>query len=186
MKKNLILLMLISLVTICSCQKQDSATDQELAQRKLKLDSRENALDERMSALDDKVKALDERVKVLAANQKAMANGAANPTNIQGQTLDAAQVQAERERTIQEFSSQIKGLNINASKVKAEREKARQRALQQSQSQRRPKAVQIPSGAVFPAPETGSQPQSSEPETTAATPSLVTENPSPTPSPTPQ
>ena len=44
MKKILILSMLISFMIICSCQKQDSAAEQELAQRKTQLDARENAL----------------------------------------------------------------------------------------------------------------------------------------------
>ena len=74
MKKIFILPTFISLVMICSCQKQDSAAEQELAQRKTELDARENALDERMNALDDRVKALDATVKILAENQKAMAN----------------------------------------------------------------------------------------------------------------
>jgi chromosome segregation ATPase len=107
MKKILILSMLISFMIICSCQKQDSAAEQELAQRKTQLDARENALDERMNALDEKVKALDQRVRVLAENQKAMANAGISLNAGQGQTPDPAQQQAERER-IQQFSAEMR------------------------------------------------------------------------------
>ena len=49
----------ISLAIFWSCQKQDSAAEQQLAQRKTELDAREKALDERE-------KALAERQKVVA------------------------------------------------------------------------------------------------------------------------
>ena len=61
MKKNLILSMIISFAMICSCQKQDSAPEQQLAQRKTELDPRETALIERLNALDEKVNALDKQ-----------------------------------------------------------------------------------------------------------------------------
>jgi hypothetical protein len=59
MKKLFALSMFISLAIIFSCQKQDSAAEQQLAQRKTELDAREKALDERE-------KALEERAKVVA------------------------------------------------------------------------------------------------------------------------
>ena len=71
MKKIFILSTVISFAMICSCQKQDAAAEQQLAQRKVELDAREDALDERMNALDERVNALDERVKALAENEKA-------------------------------------------------------------------------------------------------------------------
>ena len=70
MKKIFILSMIISFAMICSCQKQDSAAEQELAQRKTELDARETALNERINALDEKVKALDERVKFVRRKRK--------------------------------------------------------------------------------------------------------------------
>ena len=48
--------MLIPLAMICSCQKQDSAAEQQLAQRKAELDTREKALDEREKALAEREK----------------------------------------------------------------------------------------------------------------------------------
>jgi hypothetical protein len=167
---------------ICSCQKQDSAAEQELAQRKTELDARENALDERMNALD-------ETVKTLAENQKAMANAETSLTGVQDETPDPAQVQAERER-IQQFSAEMRTRVADPSRLnsaRAEKEKRaqerlapRQRALDGSQTQKQRKTKMF-SGAVFPAPAA----PSSTVETTAPTQSPAVEASSPTPSPTP-
>ena len=51
MKKTFVLSLLIPFVLVCSCQKQDSTAEQQLAQRKTELDAREKALDEREKAL---------------------------------------------------------------------------------------------------------------------------------------
>jgi hypothetical protein len=51
MKKTFALSLLISLALVCSCQKQDSTAEQQLAQRKTEVDAREKALDEREKAL---------------------------------------------------------------------------------------------------------------------------------------
>ena len=190
MKKIFILPTFISLAMICSCQKQDSAAEQELAQRKTELDARENALDERMNALDGRVKALDETVKILAENQKAMANAETSLNGVQGETPDPAQVQAERER-IQQFSTEMRARVADPSRLNSERAEKdrraqerlaqRQRALDGSQSQKQRKSNMFP-GAVFPAPAA----PSSTVETTAPTQSPATEAASPTQSPTPQ
>ena len=182
MKKMFILPIVISFATICSCQKQDSAAEQELAQRKTELDARENALDERMNALDGKVKALDETVKILAENQKAMANAETSLNGVQGETPDPAQVQAERER-IQQFATEMRAKVADPARLsseRAEKEKRtqerlaqRQRALDGSQTQKQQKS-KLFSGAVFPAADAGSP-----------TPSPAVEASSPTPSPTP-
>src|SRR3989454_6203060 len=57
MKKLFVLSMLISFAMVCSCQKQDSAAEPQLAQRKAELDAREKALDEREKALAEREKA---------------------------------------------------------------------------------------------------------------------------------
>ena len=49
--------MLIPFGIICSCQKQDLAAEQQLAQRKAELEAREKALDEREKALAEREKA---------------------------------------------------------------------------------------------------------------------------------
>jgi hypothetical protein len=185
MKKIFILPMLISFAMICSCQKQDSAAEQELAQRKAEMDAREKALDEKLSALDERVNGLDRRVKALAEKQNATANTGTNPSDVQGETPDPAQAQAERERAIQQFSAQIRSMIPNDSRMKADHDKKRQSALEQLQSQRQPKS-KMSSGAVFPAPEAASPTAPPAVEAASQTPSSAVEATSPTQSPTPQ
>ena len=189
MKKIFILPTFISLAMICSCQKQDSVAEQELAQRKTELDARENRLDERMSELGEKVKALDERVKVLAENQKAMANAGTSLNGVQSETSDPAQEQAERERIQQLYTEMRARMADPAQRSSARAEKdrrtqerlaQRQRTLEGSKTQKQRKSNMF-SGAVFPAPAT----PPSTLETTAPTPSPATEAASPNPSPTP-
>ena len=105
MKKIFVLSMLVSLAMICSCQKKESATEQQLAQRKTELDAREEELAERKSALDERERALDEREKSLA--EKATMNTRMNPTDAQGRVPDPAQVEAEKERMIQQLSAMV-------------------------------------------------------------------------------
>jgi hypothetical protein len=54
MKKTLALSLLIPFALVCSCEKQDSTAEQQLAQRKTELDAREKALDEREKALAER------------------------------------------------------------------------------------------------------------------------------------
>ena len=56
MKKILALSLLIPFALVCSCQKQDSTAEQQLAQRKTELDAREKVLDEREKALAEREK----------------------------------------------------------------------------------------------------------------------------------
>jgi prefoldin subunit 5 len=104
MKKVFVLLMLVSLAIICACQKKDSAVEQQLTQRKAELAAREEELAERLNSLDEKMNSLNQRVKELAEKETA-ANARTNPTDLQGQTADLAQLQAEKERIIQQLSS---------------------------------------------------------------------------------
>jgi chaperonin cofactor prefoldin len=172
MKKILILSMLVPFAMICSCQKQDSGAEQELAQRKTELDSREEALNERVNALGEKVNALDERVKALAEREQATGNRTI-PPGVQGQTPDPAQVKAERDR-VQQLAAEMRALVPDDSKMKAESDRARRHALEKLQSQSQPKS-KMSGGAVYPAPEA-----------TSPTPSPEVEANSPTLSPTPQ
>ena len=104
---------------ICSCQKQDSAAEQQLAQQKAKLDAREKALDERVNALDERVNVLNGIVNSLAEKQNAMANVRTIPTDPQTQISDPAQVQAERDAAIQQFSAAIRARIPDRSQVTA-------------------------------------------------------------------
>ena len=109
MKKMSVLSMLISFALICSCQKQDSAPEQQLAERKTEPEARETALTpliERLDALDEKVNALDKKVKALFEKEQATLNAGTTgttATGVQGQTPDPAEVIAERDRAIQQF-----------------------------------------------------------------------------------
>jgi acetylornithine deacetylase/succinyl-diaminopimelate desuccinylase-like protein len=119
MKTFWILSVLISFAMICSCQKQDSAAEQQLAQQKAKLDAHEKALDERVNALDKRVNVLNGMVNALAEKQKAMANVRTIPTDPQTQISDPAQVQAERDAAIQQFSAEIRARIPDHSQVPA-------------------------------------------------------------------
>ena len=171
MKKIFILSVLIAFAMTCSCQKQDSAAERQLAQRQTELDARETALEERQ-------KALDERVNALAEKQKATMNARMNPTAVQGQIPDSAQ-EAEKQRMIQQLSTMIP----DPAKVKAgdptkqERPAPRQLGPEdlQRQWQHNLDKAKMSGKVVFPAAEVGSP-----------TPSPAVEATSPSPSATPQ
>jgi hypothetical protein len=185
MKKMFVLSMLICFAMICSCQKQDSAADQQLAQRKTELDAREDALIERLNALDEKVNALDKRLHALAEkNEKSKANVQTIPPDAQSQDVirDEAQTKAERDRRIEEFRAEIRARIPNPSKVtagdpaKQARPAPRQLGPEdlQRQWQQNLDKAKMSRKAVFPAAEAGSP-----------TPSPAVEATSPSPSPTP-
>ena len=90
--------MIISFAMICSCQKQDSAAEQQLAQRKAELDARE--------------KALDEREKAVSEWEKAMTKFRAIPSDLQSRkpAVDPEQAKAERERRIQQLPPELQAL----------------------------------------------------------------------------
>jgi hypothetical protein len=121
MKKFWVLSVIIAFAMICSCQKQDSAAEQQLPQRKTEVDARDTALIERLNALDEKVDALDKKVKTLSEKGQTTFNagttdtGVQGHTAVQGQTPDPAEVTAERDRAIQQF----RALLPNPSRVRA-------------------------------------------------------------------
>jgi hypothetical protein len=174
--------MVISFAMICSCQKQDSAAEQQLAQRKTELDARETALDERENALV-------EREKALAEKEKAIVNARTIPTGVQGQTPDSSPGNADRDSRIQQLPSEFRALipdrpQLDAARGEKDRRNQeglanRQRGLQQLQSQRQGKEGkqkwQTSGAAASPAAEVPS-----------STPSPAVEPGSAIPSPTPQ
>jgi hypothetical protein len=195
MKKIFVLSIVISFAMICSCQKQDSAAEQQLAQRKTELDARETALIERLNALDEKVNALDKRLNALAENEKSKANVQTIPPDAQSQDVirDEAQTKAERDRRIQEFRAEIRARIPDPSKVtagdpaKQARPAPRQLGPEDLQRQWEGKLNKAKMGeAVFPAAEAGSPTPSPAVEASSPTPSPATEATSPTQSPTPQ
>jgi len=143
MKKIFILSMLISFGMICSCQKQDSAAEQQLAQRKVELDAREQALDERLNALDERVNALDKTVSALAEKEKATLNAQTILPGVQSQVPDPAQMTAERDRRVEQLPPDGQGLTADPSQVNsAAGEKDRLREERLAQSQPGPEEVQ--------------------------------------------
>jgi hypothetical protein len=88
MKKLLTLTMLVTFAMICSCQKQGSAAERQLAQRKAELDARE--------------KELDEREKALAEREKATVQSVPD-AQLRGQVHDPAQLKADRDRRLQQL-----------------------------------------------------------------------------------
>ncbi|HEX4653289.1 MAG TPA: hypothetical protein VH227_03485 [Candidatus Udaeobacter sp.] len=115
MKKIFVLSALVCFVTICSCQKQDSTAEAQLAQRRSELDARETALGERAKALDARERALAERTNITA-----------NTSTIQPepqsrrQTPNAAEAKAERDRRIEQLPPEFRALIPDASQLKAE------------------------------------------------------------------
>jgi hypothetical protein len=192
MKKILFLSMLIPFTIICSCQKQDSAAEQQLAQRETELDTRENALDEREKGLAVRETALKERENALAKKEKAAANLRTIPPDVQSHDAirDAAQAKAERDRRIQQLPPEIRALipdpsqmsSARAEKDRMTRERLAQRqaAQEESRSQKQDKLGEAPkawmSGAsVYPSLEAASP-----------TPSPAADAAFPTQSPTPE
>jgi hypothetical protein len=202
MKKILILSMLICFTVICSCQKQDSGAEQQLAQQKVEMDAREEALNERLNVFDAKLNALDEKVNALAEKEKTTANARTIPTDVQGETADPAQVQAQRDRAIQELSARVRAAMPDPSQLKAEKDRRTQerllrsqRGLEQLPNQKKSK-FEMSGRAIFPAPQAtlpssspgvGAPSPASSPaaEATSSTASPPAEATLATPSPTP-
>ena len=162
MKKMLLFSTLIAFAMICSCQKQDSSAEAQLAQRKTELDVREEGLVQREKAVDEREKAVAEREKAVA-----------NPRIIQSQRQvpNAADAEAERQRRIQQLPPELRALIPDRSRMdasKAEKDAAAQdRAVQRQRNAEDPRKRKM-FGITAPAAET--------PEAEATSPS-----PSPTP-----
>jgi len=127
MKKTLLLSTVVSFAMICSCQKNDSGAEAQLAQRKTELDAREEALIQRE-------KAVDAREKEIAEREKALANS--RIIQSRRQAPDAAQAEAERQKRIQQLPPELKALVPDRSQVEAaQAQKQQQSAQRQSEIQ---------------------------------------------------
>jgi hypothetical protein len=102
MKKTFAVSLLIFFALLCSCQKQDSTAEQQIAQRKTELDAREKALDEREKALAEREKLV---AKPRVAPLPRIAPAAPRqtiPPELQGLIADPSKLRTEREQRIQE------------------------------------------------------------------------------------
>jgi hypothetical protein len=193
MKKMFVLSTLISFAMICSCQKQGSATEAQLAQRKTELDAREKALDEREKELALRETVLRERERALK-NGKAIATGPTATPNVQsqGKASDAAQLKADREKRLQQLPSELRALVPDAAQIQAARDRVLQRQLDQRQlrlEELQKMRAQMQSQAQAPgAAQMNPVNQPAVPATTAAPGAVYpgADATSPSPSPTPQ
>jgi DNA repair exonuclease SbcCD ATPase subunit len=131
MKKVLIASTLIVLATICSCQKQDSAAEQQLAQRKAQLDARETALNERERALEEREKAVANRRRVPADARSS------RPSR------DLAELQAEREKKLQQLPPELRALIPPPGQVNPARTRNPGDATQQQSDGQTPNPEQV-------------------------------------------
>jgi hypothetical protein len=115
MKKIFLLSTLACFAAICSCQRQDSAAEAQLAQRKSELDARETALGEREKTLDARERALAEREKA-TANTSTIRPERQSPRQIP----NAAEAKTERDRRLEQVPPEFRALIPDASQVKAE------------------------------------------------------------------
>ena len=128
--------MVISFAMICGCQKEDSAAEAQLAQRKAELDARE--------------KALDDREKALVEREKAGANSRISPSRQQAR--NPAEVEADREKRLQQLPPELRALIPNPAQVNSARlAKEREAALQgqtpdpeQAKAERERRIQQLP------------------------------------------
>ena len=102
MKKIFVLCLPIPFALVCSCHKQDSSAEQQLAQRKTELDAREKALDEREKALAEREK-LVAKPRVAPVPRIAPAEPQRTvPPELKGLLADPTQLRTEREQRMQE------------------------------------------------------------------------------------
>jgi outer membrane translocation and assembly module TamA len=183
MKRIFILSMVIPFAMICSCQKQDSAAEQQLAQRKTELDAREKVLDKRENALVERENALVEREKALAEKEKAMTNARTIARGVQGQTPVPSQGKAERDSRLQQLPPELRTLIPHTSKVTAG-DPAKQ--ARPAPRQLRPEDLQRQWEGKLNKAKMSGEPVSPPAEAGSPTPSPAVEATSPTPSPTPE
>ena len=165
MKKIFVLSALTSLAMICSCQKKDSAAEEQLTQPKTEMGGREEKLAERLNSLEEKVNRLDQSVKELAEKEKATINARTSPTDVPSRPSDPAQIQAENERMIQQFSAMISHASQMTAWDPEKQERPGQLQLGPEDLQRQWQDKTKMSGkAVFPAAEAASPTPSPTPE----------------------
>ena len=128
MKKTFALSLLIPFALVCSCQKQDSTAEQQLAQRKTELDAREKALDEREKALAEREK-LVAKPRVAPVPRIAPAEPQRTvPPELKGLLADPSQLRTEREQRMQERLAERQSKMEEIQRMRAARALPRNRA----------------------------------------------------------
>ncbi len=148
MKKIFVLSLLIPFALVCSCQKQDSTAEQQLAQRKTELDAREKALDEREKALAEREKLVTKPRVAPVAPVPRIAPSAPQrtvPPELKGLMADPSQLRTEREERIQERL-------VQRQRKMEELQKTRVRAVPRNQATA-PATEQAASPSPSPTPE---------------------------------
>ena len=148
MKKTFALSLLIPFALVCSCQKQDSTAEQQLAQRKTELDARERALDEKEKALEQREK-LVVKPRAPSVPRIAPASGEPQrtvPPELQGLVADPSQLRAEREQRMQERLAERRRMLEEAQRRKA-------LALPPNQATAAPSTEEAASPSPSPTPE---------------------------------
>ncbi|MGE5209017.1 MAG: hypothetical protein ACM3KL_06775 [Alphaproteobacteria bacterium] len=102
MKKVFVLFLLIPFTLVCSCQKQDTAAEEQLAKRKAELDAREKALDEREKALVEREKSPAMRPVARVPRVRPAEAQRSVPPELQGLIADPSGARAERERLMKD------------------------------------------------------------------------------------
>ena len=179
MKRIFVLSTLFCFAMICACQKQDSAAEAQLAQRKTELDARE--------------KALDEREKAIVEKENAVGNHRIIPSRRQAR--NPAEIEAEKEKRLQQVPPEVRALipsreQMNAARLRKQRETAVQGQTpdpEQAKAEREKRIQELPPELQALARDRSlSNPRTAEKAT--ATPnseSSDTQPGSPSPSPTP-
>ncbi len=145
MKKTFVLSLLIPFALVCSCQKQDSTAQQQLAQRKTELDGREKALDEREKALVERAK-LVATPRIAPVPRIAPAESQRTvPPELKGLMAYPSQLRTEREQRIQERLAERQ-------RKMEEMQRMRVRAVPRNQATA-PSAEQAASPSPSPTPE---------------------------------
>jgi len=180
MNRFFVLSTFICFVMICACQRQDSAAEAQLAQRKTELDAREKALDEREKAIVEKENAVGNH-RIIPSRQQAR-----NP----------AEIEAEKEKRLQQVPPEVRALipsreQMNAARLRKQRETALQGQTpdpEQAKAEREKRIQELPpelqalvhDRSLLDHRTAGKPTASPDPE------SSDTEPGSPSPSPTPQ
>lgn len=175
MKKIFVLSVLTSVAMICACQKKDSAAEEQLTRPKTEQGARDEALAERLNQVEEKVNRLDQTVRELAEKQQATTNTRMRHADVQPETSDPAQVQAENEKMMQQLSTLISHASHGTAGDPGKQQRPGQRQLGPEDLQRQWQDKTRMSGkAVFPSAESASP---------TAPPGIETTSPVPSPTP---